>query len=557
MFDGQMSVLLLSMLISPLPAGVVGYKFISFYRDLSALWLGIAVITVSLWVFSQGLIFFITDPEIQFFILQVARTLGIICAICVLFFTIEYSTGHAISTPVGLVFIIPALLLQIVLFGSPESFMLVEIAGNDVEYTFQTFGYIHIGLVVLLYAFSISLLMREVIVSSGQLQKQSTTLLVGLLGGISLSFLPLVGVELSYLNPMALGSLLSVGVFSFGLYRYDLFTTNPISLDMAFRSSYDSLIVINRKGEIIKSNEEFLSTFSLDESVLGQDATEVLPAEIVSFVDSDDSSASLYIEDQDAHYHISETSIEYGRGMSGQILTVQDVSDIKKTEQNLSLLKQILSRVLRHNLRNRLTVIAGIANQLRSDTSNTLSTEKLEQIEDASDTLVRLSEKAQILSNVIDTQEEFTTISVQMFVNSAISETSEYLEDDSVKITSSVEKPETSLVVHPHATKILTNAIENAVEHNSQQKKNVSIIGSYDTESEQYYIEIEDNGPGLPEDEISVIESGVETDLAHGSGIGLWIMKLLTQKSDGEIDIIQSPTGTSIQIQFNVANIED
>lgn len=557
MINGQISVIIISMLICPLPASVVGYRFISFYKDLSALWLGIAIITVSLWVFLQGLIYFVTDPTFQFLILQIARTLGITCAICVLFFTLEYSTGKAITLPLGLLFIVPALLLQIVLFGFPDQFMMVEVVGSEVEYTFNTFGYMHIAMVVLLYVFSIAILFREVVVSSGRLQKQSITLLAGLLGGIVLSFVPLIGIDFAYLDPMALGTFTSVGIFSFGLYRYDLFTTNPISLDMAFRSSYDSIVVINKNNEIIKVNEKFLDEFNLTRSILGESASTVLHPEIAEMYNSDTITKSVYLNDSDSHYHISKTQIEYGRGMTGVILTIKDITEIKETEQNLSLLKQILSRVLQHNLRNRLTVVSGIANKLRKKSTNPQKTKQLQQIEASSDELVTLSEKAQTLSKIIDTQSEFTTITADHFITAAITECSESIDASSVELTQSIDDSETNLLVHPDATKILTNAIENAIEHNPNEIKQVSIVSGHNTQSNEYYIEIEDNGPGLPKEEIDVIESGTESNLAHGSGIGLWIMKVLTEKSEGSIDIVRSKTGTSIKFTFKVADTEE
>jgi len=35
---------------------------------------------------------------------------------------------------------------------------------------------------------------------------------------------------------------------------------------------------------------------------------------------------------------------------------------------------------------------------------------------------------------------------------------------------------------------------------------------------------IADDGPGIGADELDVFERGEETDLAHGSGLGLWLV---------------------------------
>jgi signal transduction histidine kinase len=38
-------------------------------------------------------------------------------------------------------------------------------------------------------------------------------------------------------------------------------------------------------------------------------------------------------------------------------------------------------------------------------------------------------------------------------------------------------------------------------------------------------VRVEDDGPGIPDDELGVVTEGEETPLKHGSGLGLWIVQ--------------------------------
>jgi signal transduction histidine kinase len=46
------------------------------------------------------------------------------------------------------------------------------------------------------------------------------------------------------------------------------------------------------------------------------------------------------------------------------------------------------------------------------------------------------------------------------------------------------------------------------------------------------------------------LETGVETPLIHGQGLGLWLSYWIITTLDGEIEVIESAPGTTIEIQL-------
>lgn len=63
-------------------------------------------------------------------------------------------------------------------------------------------------------------------------------------------------------------------------------------------------------------------------------------------------------------------------------------------------------------------------------------------------------------------------------------------------------------------------------------------------------IKIIDNGPGIPPNELTVLERGREDALAHGSGLGLWIVTMVVEEIDGTITYDTGEDGTTITLRL-------
>lgn len=64
-----------------------------------------------------------------------------------------------------------------------------------------------------------------------------------------------------------------------------------------------------------------------------------------------------------------------------------------------------------------------------------------------------------------------------------------------------------------------------------------------------YIITIVDDGPGIPEKELVPIESGAETDLQHGIGLGLWELRWCVDKLNGELSF-EVADGTTVRVKI-------
>jgi sensor histidine kinase regulating citrate/malate metabolism len=63
-------------------------------------------------------------------------------------------------------------------------------------------------------------------------------------------------------------------------------------------------------------------------------------------------------------------------------------------------------------------------------------------------------------------------------------------------------------------------------------------------------IVVEDDGPGLSEQDERTLQAGEETDLQHGSGICLWLVAWSTGAAEGEMFFEETGNGSRFTLWF-------
>jgi signal transduction histidine kinase len=121
--------------------------------------------------------------------------------------------------------------------------------------------------------------------------------------------------------------------------------------------------------------------------------------------------------------------------------------------------------------------------------------------------------------------------------------------------TVSLSGPE-SLYVRavPEIRVAVRNLVENACIHNDGTP---SVEVRIESDADEALLSVVDDGPGIPDGEISVLESGEETTLEHGSGLGLWVTKWLVDRSDGSIEFqTDDPRGTVVSLRLPLSDTD-
>jgi PAS domain S-box-containing protein len=229
------------------------------------------------------------------------------------------------------------------------------------------------------------------------------------------------------------------------------------------------------------------------------------------------------------------------------VQTIQGITGQRERRQQTD----ALHRIIRHNLRNDLTVILGHGHRLidRLSGENAASAET---IVETADELTELVDTVQDAAEIIGRD----TIRKPVDVVDMLRETVADLRADSAA-TIDVDLPDERYV---YADTLLGIALEhvltNAVEHNDAASPHVAVTLSSTTDRTGWItIEVADDGPGIPDHEQAVLTAGEETALRHGSGLGLWIIHWIVSRYGGELDFEENdPRGSRVRIALPVAD---
>ncbi|MFD1600197.1 sensor histidine kinase [Halobellus rarus] len=218
---------------------------------------------------------------------------------------------------------------------------------------------------------------------------------------------------------------------------------------------------------------------------------------------------------------------------------VRDASDRRQREGLIS----VINRVLRHNVRNEMTVINGYAEMI-ADEPDVDGAERAKLISAAATRLLTLTESAQQIEENRDLSGELEPLDIVPLVERVTSECEMRYSDGSI----SVKLPETAIAeTLPRVETAIFELIDNAAKHSGDP---TSIEVDVRVTDIRVVVRVSDNGPGLPDPERTVLETGEETPLIHGRGLGLWLSYWIVTTLDGEIEVSEFEQGTTIEIRL-------
>ncbi|GGK83836.1 hypothetical protein GCM10009067_39920 [Haloarcula sebkhae] len=229
----------------------------------------------------------------------------------------------------------------------------------------------------------------------------------------------------------------------------------------------------------------------------------------------------------------------------GAQVMVRDASDRRKREGLIS----VINRVLRHNVRNKLTVINGHAKMLAADLEGN-SASKADRILDAGNHLLNLSESARRIESHRELSPNLESLDLVPVVSELLAQLNEEYPEASV----AMDIPETAIAeTQPRIKTALWEILDNAAQHTGPEP---TIDVDVSVTDEQILIKIGDYGPGLPETDQKVLTTGEEDPLVHGQGLGLFLAHWIITNLDGRVSVATA-RGTSVDIRLPTPQNEE
>jgi len=203
-----------------------------------------------------------------------------------------------------------------------------------------------------------------------------------------------------------------------------------------------------------------------------------------------------------------------------------DVTERKRTEQ----LIQLLNRVLRHNLRNDMNVVSGTGRLLQEGDVEPADCAAIgERIERTADRLMSLSEQARELERNARRERDPSRLDPSSLFETVVADLPE-----GTAVEARVDT-EREICAGPELERALVELAGNAVRHNPATEPWVELLAVDD--DEWVTVTVTDDGPGIDDMETAVVAEGQETELVHGSGLGLWLVNWIVTRYGGSFQI--------------------
>lgn len=387
--------------------------------------------------------------------------------------------------------------------------------------------YLNLGYLYLLTATGVLILGHALISRDAAYRKEATLMFLAGLLPLGFNVLFNAGWFVNpHLDPTPVALSFSGLLIGLALFRFNLIDVSKLAKQDLVDQLEDGVIVVNSDDTVKEYNQTAGMIF--DELESGEP--------IERYVDPDvlvDGGMITFETDVGANRYFQPriSPIESDRGSHiGRLVYLTDVTKLFQREQRLS----VLNRILRHNVRNELTVTLGNLTLLEEQ----LDQEGINRLEEARSSINKVldhSEKARLLEDRITDQASFEEIELTEMVESIVDKWQSTHPTATIEYGSNMEGQD--LEVRTIDSKLferaITEVIENAIVHNDADTPSVSITISETVETAE--IHIRDNGPGIPAIEREVLESVEESALEHGSGLGLWFVHWTVMMSNGEL----------------------
>jgi PAS domain S-box-containing protein len=297
-----------------------------------------------------------------------------------------------------------------------------------------------------------------------------------------------------------------------------------------------------------KSEPEILGSHV--SSVFGPDHAEVLGAAALNLTESgtDEMTVGTVVEDVNGRPRRFQTTVAVlpTEEFEGVVCVSRDITEDRERESRLS----VLDRVLRHNLRNKLMVMLAQVEQIQNHSGDDAVLDAAGAIERAGEELLDLAETAREFKQTVDPAEDDAVGTVDIGVHLAHAVEEARLEHQGVTIAAAVPTPLWA-TAHDSFELAMTELLELAA--TAGEGVAVTVDVTVDREDGTAAITVRHDGTSLPDVELEALNTGVESELQHTQGLGLWFVRWTATNSGGTFDISDTGPGTEVVLTLPLA----
>jgi PAS domain S-box-containing protein len=231
-------------------------------------------------------------------------------------------------------------------------------------------------------------------------------------------------------------------------------------------------------------------------------------------------------------------------------LLVVEGRDITTQQQHRQHL-EVMQRVMRHNMRNDLTKVRGWTQVMSEEADAEKRAEQFETVERILDKWEAMAGKMKEIRQVIHAQsDEQATVEAGSLIEDAVAPVREEYPDATIR--TDVSGNESAEIAAS-----LLEAVRELAENAADVQDEATVEVGVDTPDDDWIeIGVRDDGPGMPDMETDVLETGEETPLNHGQGLGLWMVRTIVMQAGGNVSVESTAEGTEVCLRLPTGRSE-
>ncbi|MFB6206015.1 MAG: PAS domain S-box protein, partial [Haloglomus sp.] len=317
----------------------------------------------------------------------------------------------------------------------------------------------------------------------------------------------------------------------------------------------DAILVVDADGRIVDCNPAFTDLFGYEPEAIEGEPTTVLFASEAEFArlqqvvdqpaDSRGPVETVDYVKRSGQVFPGETNVFRFHDRSGETVGFLGlIRDVSEREERLTQIKNI-DRVLRHNLNNALTVVLGNAEAIERRARGELAREAA-RIAETGRQLQETSEKERQITKFLAARRSVAERDIAAVVRAEANAVVERHPAADVAVDAPERQP---VLAVPEIGRAVAELVENAVVHSDRDEPSLT-LSVESTARGLVTVDVADDGPGIPETERQLLTGELEIQpLLHGSGLGLWLVTLVVQHSDGTIAVEDNdPRGSVVTL---------